>query len=129
MLVGVIAYLTVPMLSYKGLIVSVFSIAIIPSIMLMWGHFKNMDQRISTGPIIWKYMQQKGFLVVSFLNIGLNLPAGFVDDSQNWKRTIFQAHPNISIAIAFWSYSTPPALFNCTGTSSITKLPDHDAHA
>ncbi len=100
-LVSAVVYLIVPMLSHKVLIISIYSFCFAPSTVLIWGHFKNTDRRISTGPIIWKYLQHKGFLAVNFLQIALNSGGLFFDDSpQHWTRTYLPQHPNVSIALA-----------------------------
>ena len=52
-LVAAIMYLIVPMLSHNYLLVSIFATGFIPAIFLLWGHFKNTNRRVSTGPIIW----------------------------------------------------------------------------
>lgn len=100
-LVAFVVYLIVPILSSKVLIISTYIICFVPSIILIWGHFKNTDRRISAGPIIWKYLVHKGFLAINFVQIALNSGGLFYDDSpQHWTRSYLPQHPNVSIAIA-----------------------------
>ena len=118
-LVGILMYLTVPLLPSRAIAGIVFILTFGPFILLIWGYHKSVDSRISTGKAVWQYMQQKGTLPLNLVQIGLNLPSVFFDDSSSTTRLFMQNHPNASVVIC---------LFCLLYTTSFIQLYRHKFH-
>ncbi len=68
-LVGILVYLTVPLMSADILTVGFCLLALTPIGITIWGYRQSVDQHGSSGPIVFKYMQRRGGLSVHLIQV------------------------------------------------------------
>lgn len=98
-LVALLIYLTVPLLSSRAIGTILFVLTFFPITMIAWGYFRFVDQRISTGKIIWQYMQQKGVWLANFSIIVFDIPGIFFETGSQRTRLFLEAHPSASVLL------------------------------
>ncbi|WP_080054526.1 hypothetical protein [Spirosoma aerolatum] len=89
----------VPLLPPDTVATSIFYLALSPLVLLVWGYFKSVDQRISTGKLVWQYFQNQGMIPINLLQISLNLTNGFSEKGSHTIHDFLQTYPIVSVLI------------------------------
>ncbi|SOD89782.1 hypothetical protein [Spirosoma fluviale] len=98
-LVGLLAYVVVPLIPVKELILYTFFISLIPYLFILRGFYYGFHQQTDTGKLVWEYMFHKGGLAVTFIQLGMSLPNGFLENAPESTRTFLQTYPTVSVLI------------------------------
>lgn len=101
-LVGLLAYVVVPLVPVKALILSTFFIGLIPYLFIIRGYYYGFNKQTDTSKLVWEYMLHKGGLAVTFIQLGLNLPKGFLENAPQETRTFLQTYPTVSVLICLF---------------------------
>ncbi|MBN8823213.1 MULTISPECIES: hypothetical protein [unclassified Spirosoma] len=98
-LLCLLLFILVPLLPPNTVATSIFYLALSPLVLLVWGYFKSVDQRISTGKLVWQYFQNQGMIPINLLQISLNLTNAFSEKSSHTIRNFLQTYPIVSVLI------------------------------
>lgn len=98
-LLCILLFVLVPLFSPDRVLTSVFYLVLVPLLLLAWGYFKSVDQRISTGKLVWQYFQNQGMIPINLFQISLHLTNGFSENGSQIVRDFLQTYPMLSILI------------------------------